>query len=354
MDAADLDRKVPRLPRRSLVFAVLLVGATVAVVSRFAEERQFSLMLSRAQPAWLLVALGLQAITYALRAGVWGSVLRRSGQRIGLHRLTRLSLAKHFADQAVPAAGVSGTLLIVRALERRGVARPTVMAAFVLQTAGSSAGIVLALLVGLGILATTMGHVPRVVQIGALIWVGANAVIAGVALLLARGRRVPLPDRVKKLRPVRVLLDATGEADPALIRDPRLLAASTVLNALVPVLDGLTLWALVHAVGVTASASSVYVAYVIAMLARDLSLVPGALGTFDAASIGVLTLIGLKLAPAAAATLLFRGFSLWLPLLPGLWAARQELLGGTPPPPGKPRPARSPAPRRTRVGLEAR
>jgi len=35
---------------------------------------------------------------------------------------------------------------------------------------------------------------------------------------------------------------------------------------------------------------------------------------------------GIALEPAMAATLLLRGFSFWLPMAPGLWIARREML----------------------------
>jgi hypothetical protein len=46
--------------------------------------------------------------------------------------------------------------------------------------------------------------------------------------------------------------------------------------------------------------------------------VPLGLGSFEAGSAGMLSLLGVPLPVALAATLLLRGFTLWLPLLPGL------------------------------------
>jgi Mg2+-importing ATPase len=38
-------------------------------------------------------------------------------------------------------------------------------------------------------------------------------------------------------------------------------------------------------------------------------------------------MVGVPVAVALAATLLFRGLSFWLPMLPGLWLAHRELRG---------------------------
>jgi Mg2+-importing ATPase len=47
-------------------------------------------------------------------------------------------------------------------------------------------------------------------------------------------------------------------------------------------------------------------------------MVPGGLGTFEAASVLTLKLVGVPTVVALAATLLFRGLSYWLPMVPGL------------------------------------
>ena len=71
--------------------------------------------------------------------------------------------------------------------------------------------------------------------------------------------------------------------------------------------------------------TSVFTAFMLSALARTLGVIPGGLGTFEAASTGALTLMGVPLAAALSATVLFRGFSFYLPLLPGLWLSRGEL-----------------------------
>ncbi|MDB5691870.1 MAG: hypothetical protein JWO81_933 [Alphaproteobacteria bacterium] len=51
--------------------------------------------------------------------------------------------------------------------------------------------------------------------------------------------------------------------------------------------------------------------------------VPLGLGAFEGASTAMLRLLGTPLEPALAATLLLRGFTLWLPLIPGLLVTRR-------------------------------
>jgi tetratricopeptide (TPR) repeat protein len=103
---------------------VLLLVAFVAVAAHLGEGRRFADLLRRAQPAWLGAAAVLQVATYLCAAAVWQRALRcNGGVRRSVRSLVPLGLAKLFADQALPSAGMSGTLLVVRGLLRRGVPR---------------------------------------------------------------------------------------------------------------------------------------------------------------------------------------------------------------------------------------
>lgn len=60
------------------------------------------------------------------------------------------------------------------------------------------------------------------------------------------------------------------------------------------------------------------------------SLIPGGLGTYEAACLAMLTLFHVPVEAALGATLLQRGFTYWLPMLPGLWLSRREVRAGGP------------------------
>ena len=69
--------------------------------------------------------------------------------------------------------------------------------------------------------------------------------------------------------------------------------------------------------------AGVFASFMIASLARTVSIVPAGLGIFE--GVGVLTLhqLGVPIAAALSATLLFRGLSYWLPMIPGFIASRK-------------------------------
>jgi Mg2+-importing ATPase len=80
------------------------------------------------------------------------------------------------------------------------------------------------------------------------------------------------------------------------------------------------LWAL----GLGVNPAPVFASFMLSTLARTLGVVPGGLGVFEAVSVGTLKLIGVPVAAGLSATLLFRFFTFWLPMVPGLIFAQRE------------------------------
>ena len=66
-------------------------------------------------------------------------------------------------------------------------------------------------------------------------------------------------------------------------------------------------------------------AFILASIVVTLGPIPMGLGSFEAVSIGMLRAGGVPFEAALSATLLFRGYTLWLPLLPGMIATRRQL-----------------------------
>lgn len=325
MTAPDDDLHVPSSGRCS-TWAGWLVGlaalAVVASVSlHLAEERELARVVEGARPAWLLVALALQATTYVADAGVWGQVLARAGLPARLRSLVPISVGKLFLNQALPTVGIAGTVFLVQALDRRGVRREVSLAAVVVwqityQVAYAAAVACALLVVGLRHRLT-----PAVVVPGAVL-----ILYAGVTVLLLVGlaqRRLRLPARLLRRRSARALVSMVEGASRDLVTDRRLIGRALALQAAVFVLDATTLWIALLALGAPAPPTLVFASFMAASVTRTLGVVPGGLGTFEAVSVAGLHASGVPLSAALAGTLLFRGLSFWLPMLPGVIAARR-------------------------------
>jgi uncharacterized protein (TIRG00374 family) len=92
-------------------------------------------------------------------------------------------------------------------------------------------------------------------------------------------------------------------------------------------LDAATLWVLLLALGVHAPISTIFACSIISSVAANIILIPGGLGIFEGSSIALLSLFGIPLEQAIAASVLVRGFTYWLPMIPGFLITRREFVG---------------------------
>jgi uncharacterized protein (TIRG00374 family) len=113
-----------------------------------------------------------------------------------------------------------------------------------------------------------------------------------------------------------------------LLRDPVLLVETVILEFAVFALDALTLWLVFRALGDTRAIWVAFVSFIMASMAATLGPIPLGLGTFAAACSGMLSLLGVAIETALAATLLLRALTFWLPMVPGLWLAKREIAPG--------------------------
>lgn len=83
----------------SWLLGAAMLGALVVGVLQLADASHFALVLSQAEPAWLLVAIALQGLTYVVQGQLYRQVLTAAGTSLPLWDATKLSLTKLFIDQ---------------------------------------------------------------------------------------------------------------------------------------------------------------------------------------------------------------------------------------------------------------
>lgn len=307
------------------VFGALLVGALFVASGHVIEFTRFAQLLRDAQPRWLLAALVLQLATYGLVALVWRQALRAAGARVRFPVLLPLSVAKLFADEALPSAGVSGTAFFVAALGRRGVPAAACMATLLLSLVTYYAAYA-----SMGIAAyaalRAQDAAPWWIATTVMAFVAMAVLIPAVVLLLKAGARLPMPKWLLQRARIATFLRVLAQAPADLARRPAVVIPALLLHAGIFVLDGATLWAALLAVGHETSFWVAFPAFMMGAMVAAMSAIPMGLGSFEAACVVTLSLLGVTLPSAFAATLLLRGFTLWLPMLPGVWLARREIV----------------------------
>jgi uncharacterized protein (TIRG00374 family) len=309
----------------SWISGLLILAGVVVVALHFTELKKLAELAQKAEPAWLLLAAALQAATYFAAAGAWWIVLKRTRQPRRYLDMVPLGLAKLFTDQALPTGGVGGTLLVVSGLHRRGVPKGIGMAALLIGMISFYAAYLAAVAIGFVIL-FLHDALNGLLVAGAGVFVVIALAIPLCVLLVRRWVRVwPFSWLERAIPALTILVDAMEQAPAKAMRDPVSLGVTGLFQFSVFVLDAATLWTVLHAVGSPAGFAQAFASFMAASVAATLGPVPLGLGTFEAVSTATLHLQGQPVAAALAATLLLRGFTFWLPMLPGLFLAHREL-----------------------------
>lgn len=306
-----------------VIGALGFVALVFAVVHFGSLERLIELVRS-SRPAWLGLALLVQAATYVSAALVWRLALRDAGYPIPLRPLIPLGVAKLFTDQVLPSGGISGTMLVVRSLIRRRVPAEITMAAMLAGLLSYDVAYLTAALTGAGIL--WLHHRLNLPLLGglAVFAVITIAVPASVFGLKRWGDHQPIT-WLSKLFGVTAFFRALVEAPTDLLRGPGVLVQLAGFQLGIFVLDALTLWLAFKAIGDVPAIWVVFVSFIAASIAATIGPIPVGLGTFEAGAIGMLSFLGVSLEAALAATVMLRGLTFWLPMLPGIWIVRREI-----------------------------
>ena len=307
-----------------ILLGMVIAAGLIAAVFRIGDLRHFLDLARHAQPAWLLGAAGLQVGTYVALALGWQAVLRRADAPIPMKRLMPLALAKLFADQAIPSAGVGGNILLVDRLMALGVPRGAAMATLLISMVGFYASYAVLSIAMLMVLWLHGRATPLMVGLVTSFLLVALAIPSLALWLRARGSR-PLPQRVERLGPIRDLVHAIGDAPRSLVRNRSLIVRVAIFNGLVFLADSLTLACCLAALGQPAAAGAAFVALMAASVVVTLGPIPLGLGSFEATATAMLHALGVPVEAAITATLMLRGFTLWLPLIPGGLLLRQAV-----------------------------
>ncbi|SAL17877.1 hypothetical protein AWB68_00532 [Caballeronia choica] len=314
------------LTRSLVLWAVGLTGllTLVFVVLHFGSLERIVELARSARPTWLLLAIVVQGGTYVSAALVWRQALRRAGHPRSLRTLIPLGIAKVFTDQMLPSGGISGTMLVVSGLIRRRVPAAVAMAAML-------AGLVsydiayLSVVVAAATMLRLHNRANLPLLIGVTIFAIVMIAIPSIVLGLKRlGDQKPFA-WLSRLLGLSALLRALSDAPTDLLRSPRLVMQTVGLQLAIFMFDTVTFWLAFRAIGYGPEPWAIFVSFTMASMAATIGPIPLGLGTFEAAAVGMLHLLGVPIEAALSGTLLLRGLTVWLPMLPGVLLARREI-----------------------------
>jgi len=308
------------------IFGILILAALILIVLRLGELKNFARLADQAHPEWLVSALFLQFLTYVSVASAWRATLKKADHPVPLSRLVPLGLAKLFTDQAIPSAGMSGNILVARGLSRRGVPAHLVLTTLFVDILGYYIAYTIMVLATLSILRTYY-QAPAVLLSAFTLFAILAIGIPSLIVWLKRRSSRPLPRILQRFPFSDFLLRIIREVPSGIMRDPILIFKNTLFEAGIFLLDALTLWVILLSIGQTVPLMVPFTVFIAASVVGTVSPVPMGLGTFEAVSVATLGMLSVPIEAALTATLLLRGFTFWLPMVPGLFMAQREIGG---------------------------
>ncbi len=312
-----------------IVSFILILGLSVFVFARFGDFEQFLRTARQAEPWWLVAAVVLQMLTYVSAGEVWNVAVRAAKHPLRSRILARIAIERLTIDQFMPSAGVAGHVGTLQALRHFGVPTPVAMEALFVDLLSHYAAYASA---ALGAFAVLSFH--NEVTLIVLLSLGAFAAISivvfsgTIAFLLNRDWIRKMPAWITRRKMVERLMRAVSAVSSERILAWDIFFRASFFQLAIFVLDGATLWMTLRAVGIHASLPITFSAYVIAMVAGTVLFIPGGVGVFEVGAVSTLVGLGIPFEGALAGTLLLRGLTLWIPLIPGSILAHQDLASG--------------------------
>jgi uncharacterized protein (TIRG00374 family) len=314
-----VSRWLPWLFGSAILIGVIVIGV------HFSETKDLVRVVQTSRPRWIIVATILQVLTYLAQGEVFRAPTRVSGHRIGAGLVYKLSLVKLFMDQALPSAGISSTVFVAKSLRRHGTPRGEVAASMVLNLTSYHIAYIICLLAALEI-TTAAGHSNWLVIVISVLFLLFAVGLVSVVIAISAGKFKKQAVWLERVPVVRDAMHFLSDADATLTHNLRLLTETSLWQIVIFLLDAATMWVLILGLGEHASIPGVYASFMISSLLRTMGIVPGGLGTFEATSVLTLRMIGVAIPVGLSATLLFRGLTFWLPMLPGLWLSKNIAL----------------------------
>lgn len=324
--SATADQATGDRPRASsgrlvawVVVGLLLTVATVGVMAVLVGPDRLRTAVTTLEPAWLLVALGIEAVALACLAQVYREVFAVTHGPLPRRAATTIALGSFSLAQVLPGGGAAGAVFAANRFARRSdaVTGTTSVVLFGTTTMATLGVLVSAAATGTALAAGTHGSVA----------VGAGIITVLMLLSLwafrwvlarpdTRHRVVTWAARVtRRSQAVTTSWQAAVDRQAGLLTRPRRLWRIVAWSAVNWSLDIAVLGAITWAVGVRTPVLAIVVAYGVANLVNAVPLTPGGIGVVEAGIAGSLVAMGADPSSASLAAIAYRLVAHWFPIV---------------------------------------
>lgn len=325
-DLLSAPKAVPGASRLGLVLVFVIGVAAVTVAALNADKiAAMAVHAANAEPGWLLIAVASQCAAFFCTALAWRLVLKKLHEPIGMPALYPLSIAKLFADQALPSGGISGAAFLLHALKKRGVPWDHAYTAFIFGATTFIAAFLISTFVSFVAVAGA-DDAPRIITIAARVFYILLIVIALFSAGFAVFRWTHVATFLARIPAAANLMAMSQNAMRRIANEKALFAKVVWVQIAQRMFDALTLWLAFQAIGAPTPFVACFIGVTLASVTATVAPTPMGVGAFEGGLVAALTIFGVPVETALTSALIYRGLSLWLPLIPGFFVIQRDLL----------------------------
>ncbi len=297
----------------SLVWLLFVIGLILAfIIAKRRELGDIGQVLSSANRGWILFAGIIELAILVLMTKTYQSILSSLGHQMRLYKIMASYLRGLAVGTVVPFGGPAAVIVFIRSLTQQGVpANDAVFASTLASLSGFASFLVVLLTVLLALFLTS--QLPTIV-------VGATLALAIVFLIAVSAVVIPL--RWKRI-PSWVTRYLPGWMGKFLVQahdhhiHVRDLRRPFLFSLGVDLCGAAMLYSSLLSVGQGSKILAAFAGYQVEMLFNVITPLFQGIGIADLSITVALNQLGVTLSEAAAATLVYRLWDLWVPLLFG-------------------------------------
>ena len=326
--------------KKRWILIILAVLFLFLVLSRFTQLEQLKTTLAQGQWNWILLAMLSQLAYYIVFTGSYQSAFYTVNISTSLLELIPVTLGSLFINTVVPAGGAGGAALFTEDLARRGKPAARTATGVLLQLIADLTAFILVLIPGLVYL--SIQHDLKSYEIAAAVILVVSTVGLSGLLVLGLWR----PEWLRRSlnwsqhtvnwifgrfnRSLSLANDWAeknaqefSEATAAVAGHPGRLTLTVLVAFAAHLLDIITLYFLFMAFNQPVGLGTLVAGYAVGILFLIVAITPQGIGVVEGMMALTFTSLGTSGAAAATITLVFRGFTFWLPMLLGFFAVQR-------------------------------
>lgn len=315
---------------KDVYFGVVLLFFILLIVVKWQEIKSIFVLFDAQDSLFLLLALLMQFFTYVVSALAYQSILHTTGIKVSFGFLFKSSFSMLSLNQIIPSLGFSGGAFFVSEVKKHGVSTGKGTLCIVLEAVIFYSSFILLMI--LSVLYLFIDHKVAYIQILLTAIFGVIVLLGVLYFFYIMKSKEKLSNFIYKIyrRVVKILKKKEDKkgfdflvsefflGKEMMLHNKKKFMAPFIYSILKSVFDILTIYFVFLSFGYGMNIGVLTLGFCLATLLSYVSFIPGGIGVFEFSMAGIYAGFGVPFYLGFVSTLIFRGFSFWLPIPVGL------------------------------------